>query len=76
MPDLEEHQRRILDHYFGAGTAERMAVERIIEWSRAEGDAARADGRRHEGNATTWYASITWSRNAWYALHGEKGPRR
>lgn len=76
MADLEEHQRRILDHYFGAGTAERWAAERVIEQCRAEEDTARADGRRHDGNATTWYASITWSRNAWYALHGEKGPRR
>lgn len=76
MPDLEEQQSRILDHYFGVGTAERMAAEGMIEWSRAEEVAARADGRRQEGNATTWYASITWSRNAWYALHGMKGPQR
>jgi hypothetical protein len=74
--DLEEHRRRILDHYFDAGTAERMAVERVIEWVRAEDEAAVTDGRRREGNASTWYASITWSRNAWLALHGVRGPRR
>jgi len=74
--DLVEHQRRVLDYYFGAGTAERMAVERIIEEAAEEKRDALADGRRHEGNAATWYASITWSRGAWYALHGARGPRR
>jgi hypothetical protein len=69
---LAEHQRMILDYYFGAGTAERMAVLRIL----TEKEDAVAAGRRREGNASTWYASITWSRSAWYALHGEKGPRR
>lgn len=72
MPDFREHQRRVLDYYFGAGTAERMAAERVVEEKRG----ALADGRRREGNAATWYASITWSRGAWYALHGERGPRR
>jgi hypothetical protein len=73
---LEEHQRRVLDYYFGAGTAERMAAERIIEQAAAEKRDAIATGRRREGNARTWYASITWSRSAWYALHGWRGPRR
>jgi hypothetical protein len=72
MSDLAEHRRRVLDYYLGEGTAERMAVEGII----AEKNTAVADGRRHEGNAATWYASITWSRNAWHALHGVRGPRR
>jgi plasmid stabilization system protein ParE len=74
--ELEEQKRRILDYYFGEGTAERWAVERIIRECEDEKAAAVADGRRREGNATTWYASITWSRNAWYALHGMEGPRR
>jgi hypothetical protein len=72
MSDLAEHRRAVLDYYLGEGTAERWAVERIIR----EREDAVADGRRHEGSATTWYASITWSRNAWYALHGVRGPRR
>lgn len=72
---LEEHRNAVLDCYFGTGTAERMAAERFVEQIHAEKEAAIADGRRREGNTTTWYASITWSRNAWYGLHGVKGPR-
>jgi len=68
---LEEHQRRVLDYHFGEGTAERMAAKRVV----AEEQDAIAAGRRREGNAFTWYASITWSRNAWYALHGDRPPK-
>jgi len=68
---LEEHRRRVLDYYFGEGTAERMAAERVV----AEEQDAIAAGRRREGTAFTWYASITWSRNAWYALHGDRPPK-
>jgi hypothetical protein len=73
---LKEHQRRVLDYYFGEGTAERMAAEGFIEQAAAEKRDAIADGRRHEGDAHAWYATITWSRNAWHALHGKRGPRR
>lgn len=59
------------DWALGPGTDARN-IELGVERERREAAAA---GRRHEGNRWTWYASITWSREAWAALHGNRLPK-
>lgn len=71
MAELERHQKAILDHVFGEGTAERWAAERMIE---EEAEGIRT-GRIRKGDRSTWYARIAWSRSAWLALW-PKGERR
>lgn len=54
------------DWAFGPGT-DAHNVELGRERERRE---AVASGRRIEGGRGDWFASITWSREAWAALHG------
>lgn len=61
-----------IDWAFGPGATARLSAERA---GRDRREAVES-GRRHEGDRSTWYASITWSRRAWFALHGYREPKR
>lgn len=60
-----------VDWLLGPGATARLWAERA-ERERLE---AIDCGRRQEGRPGDWYASITWSRRAWTALHGDRPPR-
>jgi hypothetical protein len=70
-PQDDRFRQDTTDWVFGLGYTADYAI--AAERNRRE---AIASGRHREGGPHDWYASITWSRKAWDALHEGRTPRR